>query len=259
MPTRNQRCLSIEELIAYRAGSLDTDRVSHLKACKLCKGAADGLGLIDSSIQKDLLTRSIMPPYHVDKATKISLAKEKRLIPRRWLAAASIAVALGWAAWQYYPTSANTSGFETAPLSYVEQPYRRQMRSAGITTDLYGEAANAFVKDSFTLSIRLYEAAIPKAPTDLLRTRGYYEMGIALWQAGKFVTAADNLTQARMGELDYYEDSTWALAQLYRQMGYLDEARSLYQDLLKVEKSPYLPKAQQMLDLINSTETTTQD
>jgi len=259
MSTGNQPCLTIEELIAHGEGRLSIKRLSHLKECQLCKGALDGLELIDPSVQKDLLAGSAMPRLFTDQTAKSSVAKERSLIPRRWLAVASVLFVFGWAAWHYYPISNSTSGFETSPLSYVEQPYRRQMRSAGITTDLYGEAAQAFAMDSFALSINLYQAAIPQAPTDLLRTRGFYEIGIALWQAGEFEKGVDNLTRARLGELDYYEDATWALAQLYRQMGYLDEARSLYQDLLEIEKSPYLPKAQQMIDIIDSADADTYD
>jgi len=107
------------------------------------------------------------------------------------------------------------------------------------------------IRDS---SIALYQTVIPNAPTALLRTRGYYEIGIAYWKAGAFEDGVDYLTRARLGELDYYEDATWALAQLYRQMGYLEESKRLYEDLLNIDKSPYLPKAQQMLELINSSD-----
>ena len=52
MPTSNQRCLSTEELIAHGDGGLSHERLSHLRECTLCKGAIDGLELIDPSIKR---------------------------------------------------------------------------------------------------------------------------------------------------------------------------------------------------------------
>ncbi|MFK8058410.1 MAG: tol-pal system YbgF family protein [Saprospiraceae bacterium] len=251
MPASNQSCLSIEDLIAHGEGDLSMDRKAHLKQCELCKAALDGLELADPSIRTALLEGSFMQEFQKVNTAPSTVAKQRKLIPAKWAVAASISLGLGWAAWQYYPPTTGEI-FEASPLSYVEQPYRRQMRSAGITTDIYGEAAHAFAIDSFNQSIPLYLAAIPKAPTDLLRTRGFYEIGIAYWKAGAFEEGIDNLTRARLGELDYFEDATWALAQLYRHLGYMEEALSLYQDLLNIEKSPYAEKARQMIDLINS-------
>lgn len=256
MPITSEHCLSIEELFALDRGTLPAARQSHFVHCQLCKAAFDGLELTDPSVKNDLLSGGYMPQYltfdtHLDRTSN----NKRHRFPTRWLVAASVVAALGWAAWQYYPKTTSASVVNTTPLAYVEQPYRRQMRSAGITTDLYGEAAYSFSIDSFSQSIELYQSAISKAPTDLLRTRGYYEIGIAFWQAGDFEKGVDYLTRARLGELDYYEDSTWALAQLYRQMGYLDEAVALYKDLLKIEKSPYLLRAKQMIALINESET----
>jgi len=252
MPTSSKHCLSGEELTALIEGTLTAGRKEHLVDCKLCKAAYEGLELADPKVKNDLLQGGVMPDLIFDAPSSKTSSSNRQHYSTKWLAAACVVAALGWAAWQYYPSEDLAPQIETSPLAYVEQPYRRQMRSAGITTDLYGEAAFAFSKDSFSQSIDLYESAIPKAPTALLRTRGHYEIGIAFWQAGNFEKGIDNLTRARLGELDYYEDATWALAQLYRQMGYLDEAIALYEDLLKIEKSPYLPRAQKMIALIEA-------
>ena len=252
MSEKSQRCLTIEELVAYGNQELASTRAAHLNECSLCKAALDGLELADSSLQQELRDGTFLKEYAGPYHSKEIVAKERKLISKKWLIAASILLGIGWAAWQYYPTSTTLQAFDNSPLAYVEQPYRRQMRSAGITTDMYGEAAHAFALDSFSNSVELYLLAIPNAPTSLLRTRGYYELGITYWQKGEHTEAIDYLTRARLGELDYYEDATWALAQLYRQLGFLDEAKSLYQDLLSIEKSPYRPKALELIAIINS-------
>jgi tetratricopeptide (TPR) repeat protein len=259
MPSPTNHCLSVRELIAYGDGGLSTHRVEHLNACVLCRAALDGLELSDQSTQQSLLDGTFMEDLDGVSLTQASTAKQRTLSPARWLVAASLLLALGWASWQYYYASEGSPSYETSPLAYVEQPYRRQMRSAGITTDMYGAAAQAFAVDSFIRSIELYKLAIPKAPTELLRTRGFYEIGIAHWKTGDFELAIDNLTRARLGELDYYEDSTWALAQLYRQTGYLNEALSLYRDLLTIDRSPYLPKARQMIEVIEDSDANKED
>ncbi len=254
MSSNSNRCLSLQELIAYGDGDVANHLAIHLKCCELCKAALDGLEMTDKSTRQALLEGSLMKGYQDLSYAPTESAKVTKLSPRRWLVAASLLFALGWAMVQYYNSPEAASTLDSAPLAYVEQPYRRQMRSEGINTDMYGEAAQAFVLDSLAKSIGLYQEAIPKAPTGLLRTRGLYEIGIAYWKLGNFDLAIDNLTGARMGELDYYEDATWALAQLYRQTGHLTEALSLYQDLLAIERSPYLPKAAQMIELIEDSD-----
>ena len=250
MSSTSNHCLTTLELIAHGDGSLSTHRIEHLGCCDLCKAALDGLEMTDDSTKQSLLDGTFMQDFDDFNYSTSEIAKTRSLSSGRWLVAASLLLALGWASWQYYYSDGASSAFETAPLAYVEQPYRRQMRSAGITTDMYGEAAQAFTSDSFTRSIELYQVAIPKAPTGLLRTRGFYEIGIVYWRDRNFELAIDNLTRARLGELDYYEDATWALAQLYRETGYLNEALSLYQDLLTIDKSPYVPKALHMIEVI---------
>jgi len=254
MPINSQRCLTIEELVAYGDQGLTGAKAVHLEECELCRAALDGLALVAPSTKLSLLEGSFMDEFNRPPSTTKEAAKQRTLFPKRWLVAASMVATLGWASWQYFPRTDQPIYVDTSAFAYVEQPYKRQMRSAGITTDMYGEAAQAFARDSFTQSVQLYLSALPSAPTSLLRTRGYYELGIAYWQLGAHTESIDYLTRARLGEMDYYEDATWALAQLYRQLGFLDEAKSLYNDLLTIEKSPYKPKAEEIITIIKSTD-----
>jgi tetratricopeptide (TPR) repeat protein len=253
MPTNSQGCLSVNELAAHQRGELADSRLSHLESCMLCQAAADGYSIADDKTKTDLEKGIAMPSYEKAKQRSIPRKQPRKLSPRPWLIAASLLVGLGWAGWHYISiTSANPS-IPDSEWYAVEQPYRRQMRASTTEQDLYAEAAIAYEQARFGESIQQYKLALQNASTDLLRTRGFYELGIAQWKAGHYQDAADNLTRARLGELDYFEDATWALAQLYRQMGRLDEAKVLYNDLLRIERSPYRPRAQSILQAISDT------
>ena len=74
-----------------------------------------------------------------------------------------------------------------------------------------------------------------------------YFLGLSSFKAGEFEKAIENLSIARFNEEKYYEDATWHLILANLGLGKEEEAKSLIEDLLKIEGSFYSEKAEKLL------------
>lgn len=243
----SQPCFSTSELLKARSNELSEKRLAHLDTCPLCSAALQGLELSNEleGLGSEMLL-ALVPDFKVEPPKKTpSLTIIKSI---KWLAAAAAAFLFYWIGIDYKmnpPQSTVMGAFD-----FVEQPYQRILRGSANNSDIYSEAAKAFSEGDFQNSISLYIAQLDSIQSPLLETRGNYELGIAYWKNGDFQDAVDRLTRARMGELDYYEDATWALAMLYRQIGELENARELFKDLAFEKQGPYAERAMQALELL---------
>ena len=243
------RCLTVAQLELAAGGELSTRLRQHLNTCLLCQSAVDGYELNEelASLTATELTAQASARR---PAASGSGDETGRLRWIRYAAAAASLALLVWAGWRY-TTQADTEPELMEEFAYIEQPYPRITRSDEASDDYYLQAATAFEKGDLTLSTKLYRDLIAQASSELQLTRGHYEYGLALWRNGDHSSAIEELTAARFGEASYYEDATWALAQLYRSMGSIPISRQLLIDLSKQATSPYAARAQRLMELMD--------
>ncbi len=235
-------CLTASELIQARNGTWTAEQLAHIEQCELCAVAVDTLHI---DYPADVTAAELAADVPPMPSTLFDEPRERPVLRvLKYVVGAAACLTLLWAAYSY-------SGKSEAPMeefAYVEMPRPRQVRSAEAPEhDLYFAAAAAFEAGEYARSLELYDSAIISAPTPLLVTRGHYERGMTLWKAGKTTAAIEDLTAARFGEADYYEDATWALSRLYTSTGDKAKARLLLEDLLYLEQGPYIERAQRAL------------
>lgn len=247
------RCLDIAELQLAAAGRLAPDRAQHLAVCPLCASAAEGLELNDLAAWPANEIANLAAEQRPARTTATSRwGRISRLV--RYAAAAAIIGVLVWAGYRYEPAGADPAGV-LAEFAHVEEPYSRVTRGAAeAPDDYYAAASGAYAAGKYAESARLYAGLVDRASTELLATRGRYEYGLALWRTGRHDEAIDELTAARFGESSYYQDATWALAQLYRAAGDDVRARQLFVDLTKDRLGPYAERARRAILLLDGAE-----
>ena len=252
----DNRCLSLTELHEAHHGKLAAERRAHLTTCALCAGALEGIALDPDLVEQPLATwRERLTP--TSQPLRVAhRARAPRLRALRFVAAASIVGLLVWAASVYEAQPTRYASIQEE-FGHVEQPYLRSTRGEAVGGDYYGQATQAYKDSNYALSVELYSNLVDRASTELLATRGRYEYGLALWRNKQYDQAIEELTAARFGESSYYEDATWALAQLYRTVGRFTLARQLYLDLSKNRLGPYAERAAAAVDLLNEDEAAT--
>lgn len=238
-------CLSTSELLLAKSQNLSQERKEHLDKCPLCAAALQGLEMsaeLEGTTNEKLLSH--LPPFTFQSEPNSKPFSVIRSL--RWIAACAAVVAICWIGYQYkmMPPDRIAMG----DFDFIEQPYQRKVRGNTRNTDLYLDAAKAYTEGDFQKSIATYLAILDTVQSSLQATRGHYELGIAYWKNGNTQQAASELTTARMGEADYYEDATWALAMLYRQTGELAKAVQLFEDLRFKMDGPYMSRAEQALE-----------
>lgn len=252
MPNIPDSCLSANELVDAYNGVLPKNRLHHLENCSLCEAAVDGILLMEEPpVSGDDLLKMLNPSFEDEVFKKPHpVHKLKVFNSLRILIAASVVGFLFYAASLYQNKQrANASILEA--FANVEEPYSRRTRSIERPRDVYFEAALAYEKQDYTSSLNLYHKTLANVKSISLITRGHYETGIVHWKAGNIDSAIHYLTTARFGEDMFYEDATWALAQVYRKDNKLTEAKVLFNDLIYIDDSPYKQKAEELLELLD--------
>ena len=277
-------CLSVAELTSAATGSLDPARGSHLRACPLCSAAYEGLELAEETTRRALLAEADARPAgalteaHVVRLGDRSPEQARHLNTRRTWAWVAIAAAAGLLllvgirhdALRAPGALAAAEGLPQGAFYGVVEPFARRQRSgesvaptpspqgvppADLTQadDPYFPAASAYERGEYADAAAAYRDALRRAQSPLLDTRGYYELGITHWRLGRLDSAADYLTRARMGEVDYFEDATWALARVYLLRKDTLSARVPLGDLARLPRSPYADDAARLLDDLSTT------
>lgn len=239
-PIPNRLCLDATELRrAANAQRLSPDVRKHLRECALCRDAVDAAWLHERGAT-DSPTRARAPRT----TPHVPLYQRAGFRVAQWTAVAAALACLVYAGLRYSSNDYYDPALSDT-FAYVEEPYARVFRSAEPDDgrDIYFEAARAFEQGDFDRSLSLYDSALVEAETEMLVSRGHYERGVVLWRAGRVNEAISELTTARLGAYEFYEDATWSLARIYEQLGQPELAVELYRDLLFLNGGPYMRRA----------------
>ena len=259
-------CLSLAELQAAESGELASERLRHLATCPLCAAAFEGLTLASEDVREELLSvgpeRSARPA--LEEATIVTLphadaafghggsrrAKSIWLWPGLAMVASIIVGVVLLSDLHRNGSTSVTQAEFVDDFNSVVEPFARRERGEADTAsaDAYLDAASAYERGEFAAAAQAYRDEISRESSPLHDTRGYYELGITNWRLGQFDSAADYLTRARMGEAEYFEDASWALARVYLLLRDTASAAVVLQDLEGLQQSPYADKATRLLD-----------
>ncbi len=262
MPTTSiNRCLSLAELQSAAQGNLDAARFEHLRDCPLCAAAFEGLSLADEDELELLLNTPSAEDQHQQEAKILPLSPKpfvlgKTRAPGRNLLWSGLAIAAtlligGFLLTQNQglSTGIDNSSLPKDVFSSIQEPFARRQRSESTVgpVDPYQKAAIAYEEGDYSAAVSAYRDELARFKEPFHDTRGYYELGITHWRLNQLDSATDYLTRARMGEADYFEDASWALALAYLQQRDSASAKTVLQDLQKLENTSYRDEVKDLL------------
>ena len=257
MSSSSQQCLSLVEFQIAEQDLLDKDRLEHLNSCPLCNAAYMSFLMLDeeqrAALQQhsfevpapapaplapvELLTRPASPIHKIRRSLYL------------YLAAAAALLILVWFGVDAY-RDRQREELLADHFFEVEEPYLRMVRSEELINDYYTEATLAYESRHFDEAIDSYARLVNEAKTSGMAARGEYELGISYWKNQEPEQAIPHLEMARDLDADYFENATWALAQLERSLGNTAKAIKYYRELSNRPQSKYQELAQTFLDAL---------
>ncbi len=229
-------CLSPEDIRLYRTNQLgDADRhrvEDHLLDCPLCQAAVEG-----QPTESDEAMASIF--------AKIDARVEQTAAPVRklpfWtfnrIAATVLFLIVGTAVvWYAQSERGGISPDTNIALRGVAESLAKTSFPEGV--DLYNNK-------NYRASLTYFEKALQEQPEDAVAS---FYAGLSALETGDLPTAEQYLRQARFNGDQIYEEASWSLVQVYRQLNQSESTKAVLQDLLKLDTPGTRKRAQQMLE-----------